>query len=377
MKVKIAHCADLHIGTKISGLGHKAALRAGEIKNSFFNIINLCSKEKVDLLCVSGDLFDDVGIVASDIEEIKTVCKNVDFKIVISPGNHDPFSADSPYKDGWPENVTVFKNDYLENIEFDDIKTRVWGAAFKGRHENKPLLKNIVIPKDDFINLGVLHGEIVNSYKSRYNPICIEDIEKCGFDYLALGHIHKRSIIYKSGETFYSYCGNSESSGFNDLGEKGIYLGEVSKGGCDLKFIKTCKRSYYIKEINVSGLKNDGEIAQKIEDSLLEEFGENYGENIYKIILIGEISDGVLIDVQNIKSILERSVFYCDMVDDTEIEIELKSISCKNDFKGLFIQKMSEKINEQATEEEKSIYKKALKIGLASFEKDVKYSDDN
>ena len=194
---------------------------------------------------------------------------------------------------------------------------------------------------------------------------------------MALGHIHKRSIIYKSGETFYSYCGNSESSGFNDLDEKGIYLGEISKGFCDLKFIKTCTRSYYIKEINVSGLKNDGEIAQKIEDSLLEEFGENYGENIYKIILIGEISDGVLIDVQNIKSILERSVFYCDMVDDTEIEIELKSISCKNDFKGLFIQKMSEKINEQATEEEKSIYKKALKIGFASFEKDVKYSDDN
>lgn len=377
MKVKIAHCADLHIGTKISGLGHKAALRAVEIKNSFFNIINLCSKENVDLLCISGDLFDDVGIVTSDIEEIKNACKNVDFKIVISPGNHDPYSADSPYRGSWPENVVIFKNDYFENVEFDDIKVRVWGAAFKGRYENKSLFKNIVVPKDDFINLGVLHGEIVSSFKSQYNPIYIEDVEKSGFDYLALGHIHTRSKIYKSGETFYSYCGNAESSGFGDLGEKGIYLGEISKGFCNLKFIKTCKRAYYINEIDVSGLKSNSEIVSKITDFLKSEFGKNYGENIYKIILIGEVSEDVLIDPQNIKSILEQSVFYCDVEDDTEIEINLENISCKNDFKGLFIRKIAEKINEQITEEEKSIYKKALKIGLNSFEKDVKYSDDN
>ena len=165
----------------------------------------------------------------------------------------------------------------LKKIEFDDIKTRVFGAAFKGRYENKSLLKNVVVPKDDFINLCVLHGEILssNSCKSLYNPIFTEDIEKSGLDYLALGHIHMRSKIYKLDETFYSYPGNTESSGFGDLGEKGIYLGEISKGFCNLKFIKTCKRAYYVKEINISGLKTDSEIARKIISSLKEEFGEN------------------------------------------------------------------------------------------------------
>lgn len=379
MKIKIAHCADLHIGSKISDLGHKSAIRALEIKNSFSNIVDVCSKEKVDVLCVSGDLFDDVAVLNSDVQEIKNICKNANFKIVITPGNHDPFSADSPYKDVWSENVIVFKNNYLEKIEFDDIKLRIWGAAFKGRYENKSLLKNAVVPKDDFINICVLHGEIVssNSGNSPYNPVFIEDIEKSGFNYLALGHIHTRSKIYKSGETFYSYPGNAESSGFGCLGEKGIYLGEISKGFCDLKFIKTCKRAYYIKEIDVSGLKTDSEIAKKITDALIEEFGENYGENIYKIILVGEVSDGILIDIHNIKSILEDSIFYCRVEDNTEIEIDTENIECKNDFKGLFIKKMAEKINEQISEEEKLIYKKALKIGLTSFERDVKYSDDN
>ena len=379
MKIKIAHCADLHIGSKISDLGHKSAIRALEIKNSFSNIVDVCSKEKVDVLCVSGDLFDDVVVLNSDVQEIKNICKNANFKIVITPGNHDPFSADSPYKSVWPENVIVFKNNYLEKIEFDDIKLRIWGAAFNGRYENKSLLKNAVVPKDDFINICVLHGEIVssNSGNSPYNPVFIEDIEKSGFDYLALGHIHVRSEIYKSGETFYSYCGNTESSGFSDLGEKGIYLGEISKGFCNLKFIKTCKRAYYTKEINVSGLKSDNEIAEKIIDSLIKEFGENYGENIYKIILIGEISDGILIDAQNIKSILEDCVFYCGVEDNTEIEIDTENIDCKNDFRGLFIKKMAKKISEQTTEEEKNVYKKALKIGLISFERDVKYNNDN
>ena len=379
MKVKIAHCADLHIGSKISGLGHKAVTRAAEVKNSFFNIINVCDKENIDVLCISGDFFDDVSVLKGEIDEIKGICESANFKIVISPGNHDPFSADSPYKDIWPENVFIFKNNYLEKIEFDDIKVRVWGAAFKGRYENKSFLKNIEMPKDDFINLGVLHGEIVSSNlcKSSYNPVLIEDIEKSGFDYLALGHIHKRSKIYKSGETFYSYSGNVESSGFNDLGEKGIYLGEISKGFCDLKFIKTCKRSYYIKEINVSGLKNDNDIAEKISSSLAEEFGENYDENIYKIVLIGEISDGVLINTQDIKSILESGIFYCNVEDNTEIEIDTENFNHKNDFKGIFIKKMAEKINNQSSEDDKLIYKKALKLGLISFESDVKYNDDN
>lgn len=379
MKIKIAHCADLHIGSKISDLGHKSSARIEEIKHSFFNIVNICKKESVSVLCVSGDLFDDVEILSSDIKEIKNICKNADFKIVISPGNHDPFSADSPYKGVWPDNVTIFKNNYLEKIEFEDIKLRVWGAAFKGRYENNSLFKSIVVPKDDFVNLCVLHGEVVNSKsgKSLYNPIFTEDIENSGLDYLALGHVHTRSKIYKLGETFYSYCGNAESSGFGDLGEKGIYLGEISKGFCNLKFVKTCKRSYYVKEINVSGLKTDSEISQKIISFLTEEFGESYGENIYKIILIGEVSDGVLISTHNIKSILESNVFYCAVEDNTEIEIDIKNIDCKNNFKGFFIKKMVEKINMQSSEEEKRIYKKALKIGLASFEKDVKYSDDN
>ena len=124
-------------------------------------------------------------------------------------------------------------------------------------------------------------------------------------------------------------------------------------------------------------MKNDNEISEKIAVSLAEEFGENYGENIYKIILVGEISDGVLINTQNIKSILEGCVFYCSVEDNTEIEIDTGNINHKNDFKGLFIKKMAEKINNQSSEDEKLIYKKALKLGLISFERDVKYNDDN
>ena len=36
-----------------------------------------------------------------------------------------------------------------------------------------------------------------------------------------------------------------------------------------------------------------------------------------------------------------------------------------------------EKINNQSSEDDKLIYKKALKLGLISFERDVKYNDDN
>ena len=83
MEIKIAHCSDIHIGASISSLENKCYERRNEIKNSFFKIIKKCELEKVQVLCVAGDLFDDTTVTQSDIEEVKNICKNAPFKISI------------------------------------------------------------------------------------------------------------------------------------------------------------------------------------------------------------------------------------------------------------------------------------------------------
>ena len=111
MGLKIAHCSDLHIGAKISGIGdEKSRILENEVKEVFFEILDVCEKENVDVLLIAGDFFDDTNVSSSDVREIVSKMSKCGYKSFISPGNHDPFTADSPYiKLEWPQNVFIVK----------------------------------------------------------------------------------------------------------------------------------------------------------------------------------------------------------------------------------------------------------------------------
>ena len=64
------------------------------------------------------------------------------------------------------------------------------------------------------------------------------------------------------------------------------------------------------------------------------------------------------------------------VIDNTEAKINIDSLSLRNDFKGIFIRKMIEKIKNSENEEQEHINKNALKIGLKAFYEDVKYIDN-
>lgn len=375
MGIKIAHCSDIHIGASVSSLENKCYERRNEIKNSFSKIVKKCEIEKVQVLCVAGDLFDDTVVTQSDIEDVKNVCKKAPFKIVISPGNHDPFTANSPYNSDWPENVIIFKNNNLESIELPEINLRVWGAAFINRYETKSLLRDFDFLEDGFINLCVLHGDVLGTQKV-YNPITVEEIEKSKMDYIALGHIHKRSKILKSGETFYSYSGSPESLGFDESGEKGFYLGYIDKNFCDMKFEKISSRSYIITEIDISDCDSEKEVKDAVLSFLSDKYGDDYFKNIYKIILIGGIKENLYIDAKNLEASLRECIFYCIIEDNTFEKIDVEKLKYRTDFKSLFIKDILNRIENEPDENEAQLLRNALKLGVRAFESDVKYSEN-
>ena len=57
-RVKILHCADLHIGAELSFLKNNAASRQAEILNTLKKITRICSGQGIELLIIAGDLFD-------------------------------------------------------------------------------------------------------------------------------------------------------------------------------------------------------------------------------------------------------------------------------------------------------------------------------
>ncbi len=373
--VKILHCADIHIGAAESFLNERAEGRRTETLITFENIIKAAKQNNVNILLIAGDLFNSNNIEKSFSDRVFDCMTSVpDIKIVIAAGNHDPLNHNSPYKTAsLPKNVYVLDTKDCF-VEFADLNTRVYGKSFKEVYMQGVSAFSLK-PDADFINIMCIHGELRSDLGSDYNSITNSFIENSGMDYMALGHVHKRSDVAKIGNTYVSYCGCPEGQGFDELGEKGVYVGDISKDNCNLKFIPTAKRMHIAEKIDISGYNTSAEIADFIINEIKQKHGDNYNDNLYKIILTGAIQDGVDISVPEITSRLNSLLYFAKVKDKTEIKIDFDAISQEQSLKGIFVKKMLEKIN-AADHTQKEILKAALNIGLKAFTAEVSYDED-
>lgn len=365
-KVKIVHTADLHFDTPFNEVDDKQrAINKEELKEVFKNIINFCKEKQVDILLLAGDIFDNLTLNRETIYFLENVFNYIkETRVFISPGNHDPYNNNSFYKlIKWPENVYIFK-DKLEKVYIEELETNVWGAAFNEKYVRESLIKGFSQNNKE-INIMVIHGEISSSSEgNEYNPITLKDIKESGMDYIALGHRHNFSGILKEGNTFYSYSGCPQGRGFNETGDKGIIYGYVSKGAVELSFIKTCKRNYEEVYVDISNLFGYEEVIKKILDVIKEEDRKN---NLYKIILKGEVSEKFHIEEKVLKSKLVKDFYFCKVVDKTSIALDIKELSKGYSVKSIFVKNLLKKLQEAKTDEEKDIIKMALKIGVSSL----------
>ncbi len=373
-RIKVLHCADLHFDTPFKELSKEVSDNSkNELLEVFKKIIDLAIDENIEVLLIAGDVFDNLTVnkntlffISNQIERIKNI------KVFISPGNHDPYNEKSFYSMiNWPENVYIFKGD-MEFKEVEELNLIVWGAGFRNNYENETLLRGIKVDNNK-INIMLLHGEITSTNrKNEYNPIYISDIYNSNIDYIALGHRHKFSGILKEGMTNYAYSGCPQGRGFDEEGEKGVIIGEVYKGGTNLRFLPVCKRIYVTKEIDITGSNNYDEVILKVLSDLSN---EEIDKNFYKIILKGELKEHFNLKENLLLEKLKNKFYYIKIINATSIEVNLEDVSRDYSIKGKFIAKILEKL-ESASEDDKEILKLALKIGIQCLsEEEVNLND--
>ena len=373
-KIKVLHCADLHFDTPFKEISKEVSdTSKNELLEVFKNIIDLAIDENIEVLLIAGDVFDNLTVNKNTLFFISDQIRRINnIKVFISPGNHDPYNEKSFYNMiNWPENVYIFKGD-MEFKEVKELNLIVWGAGFRGNYENETLLRGINVDNDK-INIMILHGEIVSTNsKNEYNPIYINDIYKSNIDYIALGHRHKFSEILKAGMTTYAYSGCPQGRGFDEEGEKGVIIGEVYRGGTDLRFFPVCKRKYVTKEINITGTNNYDEVIFKVLSDLSD---EEIHKNFYKIILKGELKEHFNLKENLLIEKLKNKFYYIKIINDTSIEVDLEELSKDYSIKGKFIAKILEKLK-AASDDDKEILKLALKIGIQCLsEEEVNLND--
>ena len=374
-KIKILHCSDIHFDTPFKELTKEVADNSREeLLEVFKKIIDLTIEESVQVVFIAGDFFDNLTVNKSTLIFIISQLNRIKDKyIFISPGNHDPFCEKSFYNIiSWPNHVHIFKGK-MSKKEIRELELVVYGAGFVKKYERETLIK-IELVDPSKINMMVLHGDISSKdSKNDYNPINIKDIGSSNMDYIALGHIHKFSGILKEGNSSYAYSGCPQGRGFDEDGKKGVVLGEVYKGGVNLKFVPINKREYVVRDIDISNCNTYEEISEKL-ISLFDK--KDRLNNLYKITLTGKVKSHLNLNIKVLMEKVKNDYYFIKLLNNTTVAIDLEEISNDYSVRGQFVKLMLEKLKE-ADNDEKEVINKALNIGLQCLsEEEVKIGDN-
>jgi len=362
--VKILHCADLHFDTPFEGLiAMEAEKRREDLRETFGRIIDTVKEQSVSILLMAGDIFDNDRATKTTLQYlIKKMGEIPETKVFIAPGNHDPYTFKSFYTLlSWPQNVHIFQN-CIEKVAVQELNVCVYGIALANPHEKQCLIRDFHVEEEDQINLMVLHGDVIGQGQtSDYNPITKEDIENSGLDYLALGHKHSFSGIQRIGSTHWAYCGNPEGRGFDELGPKGVIIGEVGKSYCNLEFMEICKRRYNEVSLDITGVITYEEIISTVREQIKD---KDKHKNFYKITLTGEIDESFPIYTSVLWDKLKEDFHLLRIEDSTRILLDYAALEKEFSLKGIFIRKIKEKMQIPEDDSERSIMEQALKMGI-------------
>ena len=361
--MKFIHMADMHFDSPMILLSDRSTLgeqRRLEKRKIFKRIIDYIKKENIDILLISGDLYEHEYIRKSTIEYINELFNEIpETKVFITPGNHDPFIKNSYYVTyKWSENVHIFGKE-IEKIELNQ-NINVYGYSFDNFYMENPY-KNIKADSEDSekINILITHCNLDGSLKSDkpYNEISTKELAESGFNYIAMGHIHKREIN-KMQDIIMAYPGSTAAMGFDELGEHGVIVGNIDEKTkkIDAKFVPFDTEEFVKKEIDIEKVYSFEELIEKIN-------GIEVSENkYYEIVLKGKRK--IEIDINKIVGLIE-SERIIKIKDDSKLQYDIAEISKEETLKGIFARRILSEMNKEGiTEEKKKELEKAFEIGI-------------
>jgi len=139
--------------------------------------------------------------------------------------------------------MTVVGGPATVRIPLEDRGGRPVGAVVAAGHERPAVTDDLAAgfphPTGPLPEVALLHAQAVGSRSAeaheRYAPVEIATLERSGYAYWALGHVHVRQRVSSSPETWYP--GNLQGRNPRETGAKGALLVELDqRGATDVEF---------------------------------------------------------------------------------------------------------------------------------------------
>ncbi len=319
LKMRIIHTADLHLdsslGTNLNSVKQKERKR--ELLLNFERLIQYAKNHSVDVIIISGDLFDKKRIPVKVTDYIfNLINNNPEIDFILITGNHD----EGGFLDSIemiPQNLKIFDNEF-STIEYKNVD--ITGINYLEKYPYSSLNLN----KDKF-NIVVMHGDINTNIE-------LKRLQNKGIDYLALGHIHKYSKGEFDDRGVYAYSGTLEARGFDESGDKGFILVEI-EDKLTTKFISFAKRKLHDISINITGLDNYQEIRKNIDLKL----NDISVDDMVKLRLQGYYDLNLVKHVEMLEEALNEKYYFAKVSDESKLKINPRDYENDISLKGEFI----------------------------------------
>lgn len=225
--LRFLHCSDIHLETPFFGLTpEKSEERRREIKTTFMRIMQYVRDRGIQVVMISGDLFDRRYATNATAEVlIREFRQCPDTVFIIAPGKNDCYKDNPIYvSDRLPSNCYVFRDDKLSRFDFDKYNVTVYGWAFLGESMTESPLYGREVDDPSRINIVCGYADLDGALGSTDCPVSEADLKRFGADYYALGSRHSSGDFVRLADSIYSYCGAPECTGFADTGIGGANL---------------------------------------------------------------------------------------------------------------------------------------------------------
>ncbi len=295
--VRFIHAADIHLDSPLKGLELYEDAPVEEIRGAarraFDHLVDLAIEEDVDFILIAGDLWDgdwkdyNTGLYFS--ARMARLSK-AGIRVFIVSGNHD---AASPLTRGMPlpETVTFFTSQKPQSVKLDDLGILIHGQSYPNRAVMENLASQYPQYDPDYFNIGLLHTSLTGREgHEAYAPCTIDDLKSKGYDYWALGHVHKREIISK--DPWIVFPGNIQGRHIRETGAKGASLVTIEDGAVTkVAPLELDVLRWEVCRVDLSGCELSESIYSEVRQALEQALDNSDGRSIaLRLVLTGACS---------------------------------------------------------------------------------------
>lgn len=272
--LRFLHAADIHLDSPLIGLMGQESSTAERVRSApreaFDQLVGLAIERKVDFLIVAGDLYD------GDWRDYKTGLffvgqmgrlNKAGIPVYLLYGNHDAESKITKQLE-LPDNVHVFSSRKPQTFKHFDSNIALHGQSFRQRDVTDNLALDYPAPVTGAFNIGVLHtGLGGKGGHANYAPCSLDDLVNKGYDYWALGHVHKTEVLQENPHIVFP--GNLQGRHVRETGAKGAYLVTVEDNEVsELQFVSCDVVRWAVVPVQLDDAENFGDVIDRVQNEL-------------------------------------------------------------------------------------------------------------